>query len=513
MTSALCVDGGVRTRLAAVAAWDASLVHGAVMTLGSVAARLSVWRMRLGAVARSLDDPACWAGPAGQRAGAAMIDISAAATAVNAALEESLTAFERLAIQAAAAQELAEQAMRSEIPDMGARLHEHERLESITRRLAPDALGPDVDAELWPAAEALRRASAAAVAAEAAGEPLVRLGAIEAGAAVTFDDLAAAITFVGPVAPPVVPVGAAAADVAVWWAGLSAAAQVSAVRAAPVAVGALDGLPAWARDQANRLILARVLRDPATPPSTAFVAGVVSRRIAAEEAAGREVQLHLLDLAGNRVVLGLGDLDTADAVALLVPGVGNTPGDDLGRLTRDAVEVGDAARAAHPGLAVATAVWLGYRTPSTLPGIGMRTAAVRGGSALAGALDGLAAARAVAGSSRARTTVLAHSYGTVVVDEAADVPGRLAADALVLLGSPGMEDDAASLEAPEVFDAVGDGDLIGGLEWFGSRTGERRYGSTALPVDPSTGHSDYYDVERPTLAAIGEVVAGVRTAK
>jgi hypothetical protein len=99
------------------------------------------------------------------------------------------------------------------------------------------------------------------------------------------------------------------------------------------------------------------------------------------------------------------------------------------------------------------------------------------------------------------------------VDEAADVPGRLAADAVVLLGSPGMEDDAASLEAPEVFDAEGGDDPVAGFEWFGSRTGAQRYGSTALPVDPSTGHSDYYDVERPTLAAIGEVVAGVRTAK
>jgi pimeloyl-ACP methyl ester carboxylesterase len=42
----------------------------------------------------------------------------------------------------------------------------------------------------------------------------------------------------------------------------------------------------------------------------------------------------------------------------------------------------------------------------------------------------------------------------VVVDEAADVPGRLAADAVVLLGSPGMEHDAASLEVPEVYDAA-----------------------------------------------------------
>jgi hypothetical protein len=108
---------------------------------------------------------------------------------------------------------------------------------------------------------------------------------------------------------------------------------------------------------------------------------------------------------------------------------------------------------------------------------------------------------------------VAHSYGTVVVDEAADVPGRLAADAVVLLGSPGMEDDATSLEAPEVFDAASAGDVVPFLDWFGDRgTREPRFGSSALPVTPSMGHSDYLDPDHPTLAAIGEVVTGMRRA-
>ena len=140
----------------------------------------------------------------------------------------------------------------------------------------------------------------------------------------------------------------------------------------------------------------------------------------------------------------------------------------------------------------------------------MRFAAESGGPVLAQSLAGLAAARTAMATDPARTTVVAHSYGTVVVDEAADVPGRLPADALVLLGSPGMEDDARSLEAPEVYDAAAQGDLIAKSGWFGRSTGEEEYGSTALPDEPSMGHSDYYDRDRPTLAAIGEVVAGVR---
>lgn len=500
MTAALAVDDEARARLVPVAGWDPSLVRRAVVTLGAVAARLGVWRARLGALARSLDDPACWNGPAAHRAGDAMIDISSVATAVNAALEESLTAFERLAVLTADAQELAERALRSDVPYLGVRFR------------TPEAAALDPGAAFWPAGEALRSAAAAAAAAEAAAEPLTVLATIDAGTAVTFADLAATVASAGPVSAPVVPTEADPRAAAAWWAGLSAAAQLSAVRVAPAAVGALDGLPAWARDQANRLVLARLMVDPATPPRTAFVAGMVSRRIAAEEAAGRQVQVHLLDLPGARIVLGLGDLDTADAVALLVPGLWTTPGDDLGRLTADAADVGAAARTAAPGLSVATAVWLGYRPPRVPPRIGLRTAAVRGGAALAAALDGLAAARAAAGALPARTTVLAHSYGTVVVDEAADVPGRLAADAVVLLGSPGMEDDATSLEAPAVFDAAGDADPIAVLGWFGSRTAEEEYGSTGLPEDRSTGHSDYYDPHRPTLPAIGEVVAGVRAA-
>jgi hypothetical protein len=314
----------------------------------------------------------------------------------------------------------------------------------------------------------------------------------------------------GPVLLPDVPVLGDPAEVTAWWAALSLGAQLAMVRSYPEAVGTLDGLPAWVRDRANRLVLARALGDPATPPAAAFVAAVVARRIAAEEDRGQQVQLHLLDLAGDRVVLALGDLDTADAVAVLVPGVGNSPGDDLGRLTRDAADVAAAARAAAPGRAVATAVWLGYRPPG-FPGMALRTAARNGGSALAAGLAGLSTARAVTGEPPPRTTVVAHSYGTVVADEAADEAGRLAADAVVLLGSPGMEDDAHALEAPEVFDAAALADPVAAFWYFGSGTNAQAFGSTALPVERSMGHSDYYDHDRPTLAAIGEVVAGVRT--
>ena len=78
-------------------------------------------------------------------------------------------------------------------------------------------------------------------------------------------------------------------------------------------------------------------------------------------------------------------------------------------------------------------------------------------------------------------------------------------------GSPGMEEDARSLEVAGGVRRRGRRrpDLVAGLV-RPARPWADRYGSTGLPVEPGMGHSDYYAPERPTLAAIGEVVAGAR---
>jgi hypothetical protein len=295
--------------------------------------------------------------------------------------------------------------------------------------------------------------------------------------------------------------------IARWWSGLPEAVQLVLIRSDAGGLGRLDGIPAWARDRANRLVLGRALSAPGTPPAEAALARVVAARIATEEAAGRLVQLQELDLRGDLVVLALGDLDSAAAVAVLVPGIRTTPEGDLGSQVEDVRNVVTAARAAAPGLAVAGVVWLGYRPPGFLGAVS-RDAAERGGPELDVSLRGLAAARPATGHNRSRTSVLAHSYGTVVTGEAAQQPGRLAADAVVLLGSPGMPGTARTLEVPEVYDAATLLDPVAVSEWFGTSPWEREYGATELPVDPFAGHTDYYDPTRPTMPALGAVVAG-----
>lgn len=505
-------DASVAARLVAVAAWEDAPLRYGVATLAAVVSRLAVWRMRVDAVGRALEAADCWSGPAAREAAAAVAGVSAVAAVVHSALAGSHDDLERMARAAAAAQELAVEALalRAATPAAGS-IAAFDRLGGVLQALVPGAAAPDPGPAVAVSLAAVEHADAAARAARAAGEALARVTVGRLIAPATFDDLAGRIALVGPVPAPTVPLLPSPAAVAAWWAGLSERDQRAVILSAPAAVGALDGVPAWARDRANRLVLERVLGDPGTPPYAAFTARVLAARLAAEEAAGRPVQVQTLDLAGDRVVLALGDLDTADAVAVVVPGMANTIGDDVDSLVDSATAVGAAARAAAPGLAVTSVVWLGYRTPTGPPGVASRSAARRGGAALDTALDGLAAARAASGARPPRTTVVAHSYGTVVVDEAARRPGRLAADAVVLLGSPGMRGRAADLEAPAVYDAATPADPVSWLGWFGGDTWAPGYGATELPTDPSMLHCDYLDPGRPTLSAIGEVVAGRRT--
>jgi hypothetical protein len=477
----------VPARLRVAATWDVPLLRRAVGTLTAVAERLPSWRVRLEGVARAVDSGESWGGPAALSTATALRELSAVTWAVERALADSVTAFERLTVEASVAQDLARDAL-----------------------VRADAVMDGAAAALPLAAveAALDHAAAVTAAAEDAGAALAGMGVRDAFAPADFGALAAWVPVANPVCVPPGPAGPPEA-VAAWWAALPLTAQLTALRANPAGLGGRDGLPAWARDHANRLLLADALGDPGTDPYAAFTARVVARRIEMEEAAGRPVQLHLLDLAGDRVVLGLGDLDTADAVAMLVPGIHNSPGDDLGALLGNARAVAGAAADVAPAMTVATMVWLGYDSPGSVGQILGRRNAEEGGAALVTSIAGLRAGREAVAAPDARTSVLAHSYGTLVVDEAADVPGQLDADAVVLLGSPGMEDDARSLEVPEVYDAASPSDLVAAFHPYGERTGSVSFGSTGLPVEPDTGHSDYYDADRPTLAALGRVVAGV----
>ena len=491
--------GSPDVRLARIAAWDVPLLRRAVGSLASIAARLATLRLHLEAVGRSLEDAQCWSGPAARSAARAVAEVGSVATAVDAAFADSAAAFRRLTVHAEQAHDLAVRARvldaaEPAAPGTGA---------ALFRSLG---LPPPAAAGAQLTGAALDEADAASRAAHAAADAVLAFPLPPAGS-VDFAGLAGWVEATTPAAVPVALPGGDPVAVATWWSGLSEAVQLVTIRAHPGELGRLDGIPAWARDRANRLVLGRALSSSGTSPAEAALARIVAARMSAEEGRGQRVQLQELDLRGDLVVLALGDLDSAAAVAVLVPGIRTTPESDLGDQADDARHVAGAARVDDAGLPVAGVVWLGYRAPG-FAGALSRDAAVRGGRQLDVSLRGLAAARPASGHDLSRTTVVAHSYGTVVVGEAAARPGRLAADAVVLLGSPGMRGDARALEVPEVYDAATFLDPVAVSEWFGTSPWRAGYGATELPVDRLAGHTHYYDVGRPTLPAIGAVVAG-----
>ncbi|MDT0275883.1 alpha/beta hydrolase [Blastococcus goldschmidtiae] len=489
-------------RLQALAAWDVPALRAGLHALTALDDGFPAWRTRLDAVVRALEDEGCWVGPAAAQAGRLLLRLSSAAAAADLGFATSRAECAHLVRQVNVASGRAATAL-ALAPDLpvpldAALAHDGTLAAAVDRLvLGPESVAPAVAM----AKEALAAAAAAEAAAVRAEAALASAGA-HAGPAGRLDELDSGAL---PLEPPA---GLDPREAARWWASLSSAAQLALVDTAPATVGSLDGVPAWARDRANRHALRQAIEDPRADDGQRATARVVAALLAAEEAAGRAAQLHLLDLAGERVAVAFGDLDTAAAVALVVPGMNVSPGDDLHAVAGDARDLAASASRADPGPAVAAVAWLGYRAPHTVYSVTNRRAATRGGAALDAALDGLAAARTMAGVPRPRTTVVGHSYGTVVLDEAADRQGRLAADAVVLLGSPGMEDDAAGLEAPEVYDAASPADPVSWVGWFGAETWSRAFGSTGLPADPGTGHSQYFDRDRPTLAAMGEVVVG-----
>lgn len=486
--------------VAGMATWDVDGFRAAVSRLDAVLDRLPGVRQRYDDIVRVVWSGEVWSGPSATAATGALSRLSSATAIGCADLDDSLAQLRRAVDEAGEARAVADEAqVLATAVNSSAWGSTSPGLESVE---------PAQMARFEAACDRARRHAAdAAAAAERADEGVPDLDTIAELAPGSWCGWLDGVPSRQQVDVPRMPTGRVAEDTAAWWSVMSPAQQLVAIARDPSAVGALAGVPAWARDRANRMVLAQAMAtgDDAHRGTTTAVA----REISGREAAGEQVQLLELDVEEGLAALALGDLDTAESIGLLVPGVGTDVASDLDAKTDDAAAVADAAEAAAPGLAVATVAWLGYRTP---PGLGEAASprarhAKDGGRALDATLDGLAAARA---TDTARVTVLAHSYGSVVTDRAVDETGDLAADAVVVLGSPGMSKDAGEMEVDEVYEASSPLDLVAQSRYFGSATWEDDFGAERLPTDWDTGHSEYYDTDRPTVGAMGEVVAGVR---
>jgi hypothetical protein len=354
-------------------------------------------------------------------------------------------------------------------------------------------------------------------------------GAADAEAAHRLGDLAAAAAAGWPMQPSgTPPCGAEPALVRAWWDGLPEAQQRWLVVREPAVVGRLDGVPASARDRANRGLLSAAAPGGPAPALSAWLATVDAPR----------AYLLGVDVAGDgRAIVALGDPDRADHVFSYVPGVGSGLADipgELGRVDR----VVERAAALAPDRAVAGILWLDYDAPDFLTDAVRASYAHDGGPALHRFQEGL---RASHDGPAPHLTVVGHSYGSLVVGATARDHG-LAADDVVFLGSPGVgvehaselglpadrvwsstaANDPVQRLAPSLAQAARDvalGVLLPGTApwllvqpdadlWHGRNPSDPSFGGRVFvgdPSDPVRGHSDYWAYGNPALDGVARI--------
>ncbi|MDG4796770.1 alpha/beta hydrolase [Micromonospora sp. WMMD1082] len=249
-------------------------------------------------------------------------------------------------------------------------------------------------------------------------------------------------------------------------------------------------------------------------PSTAAAMDAAGTPYAGWAAQGRRFLTFDPDGDGRAVEV-LGDLATADRIAVLVPGVGNRLADfdrGLGGVSRraparQARDLQAAVRAADPYARVAVLAWLGYDPPDGVAAAATPASARRGAADLGGQLRTLAGQRPTA-----RITLIGHSYGALVVGLAAvDAPPQVTD--VVALGGVGVGVDRADrFGRVRVWAAEAPDDWIRRVPQLrlpgvghGVRPGDPSFGARPLPV-AATGHDGYLLPAGPTLAAVAAVV-------
>ncbi|HEY2763445.1 MAG TPA: alpha/beta hydrolase [Pseudonocardiaceae bacterium] len=349
----------------------------------------------------------------------------------------------------------------------------------------------------------------------------------------------------GPGTTRIPPAGTSPQRVAQWWAGLSPADQYELIHTHPEQIGNLDGIPAHARDEANRSRLPReraTLQAQATrlqaagaagDPIAAAQLGQVQDKLRALDAIDNTLtrgdrQLLLLDTTGRRVkaAVAIGDVDTARHVTVFTPGFTSTVEDSLPGYDADLRLLREQAQSESQrfgdGGSVAAVTWIGYEAPQwgeiADPGRSVISEgqARAGGTTLGRFLDGVDAAR----PDDPHLTAIGHSYGSSTTGYAVQQAG--AVDDAIFFGSPGIgtsdvhdlhvapghsyviearDDPVADLgrfgEDPNQLDGLTD------LSSGAARTPDGRQ------LNEVTGHSNYLAPDSTSQYNISTIVAGV----
>ena len=321
-------------------------------------------------------------------------------------------------------------------------------------------------------------------------------------------------------------------EVVEWWASLSEGDRARLLDERSEDLGNLDGLPPAVRYEANRrrveveIDQARAEVDelqgevdgrgrwdrfedwlgdvnPASESDTERLAWLRDRLATLEGLVDDGRQIWVFDPAGDgRVAEVLGDLEEADTVAVVVPGITNDIANYDG-LRGNAANLQRHAEEIDPGRTHATIAWLGYDTPDDLPGAASSGPADTGAEDLVG--DAIEVDR-VNGS--ARRTIVGHSYGSVVTGHA--MTDGIDIDAVAVVGSPGMgPDDRDDLGSPavELFAGRHQRDVVPYAPAHGEDPSADGYGATVFATEV-TGHSSYFDRGSVSLDNLTRIVIG-----
>ncbi|MEU6521713.1 alpha/beta hydrolase [Streptomyces sp. NPDC046924] len=358
-----------------------------------------------------------------------------------------------------------------------------------------------------------------------------------------------------------------------WWKELSAEERAAWVSMRPSTVGGLDGLPSTVRDEANRIVLDTTrgrmqmeLNSIPAPPAnkwTWVTVGGYPSKVRTNEWMGwyreygdRYTQLnqslkgmgyiqdrfdrtgvgglpeaYLLGfdpkgLDDGKVVIANGNPDTADHVAVYVPGtyaglekIGE--GEDHGDIGRGEKLWAESSKLS-PGQSVSTITWLDYNTPDSIfPQATNGKYAEEGGPRLYEFLQGNREAHENASGSTAHTTVIGHSYGSTVVGvsaQSASWSDPEAVDDYIFAGSPGVQADHAAdlgtstnhvwaMGGPWDDQVVRQGGRLMGLGDNLTIPTDESFGGNIMKSD-SGGHSGFWDNESQSLRNQAAVITG-----
>ncbi|MGW2817732.1 alpha/beta hydrolase [Streptomyces sp. NPDC001415] len=330
-----------------------------------------------------------------------------------------------------------------------------------------------------------------------------------------------------------------AAAVKNYFASLSPTQQAEVAAADPSFIGNLDGVPVNVRFAANRISIQKEFNeenayfeglapnDPAykrTKDRVETLRSFLNPRLKkAMDGNGRIVDVEVArqflvfdahfgstadpkasPFPDGRVAEVVGDLENAKNVAFRVPGITNRL-DNFNDFTKGGYNlIQDAKRIEQPETAVVS--WLGYDTPEVGDSVDPAKAVV-GGHQLNSFRQGIS----VNLRQDAKTSIFAHSYGTLVTSKALQ-SGLTNINNVTFMGSPGLGPNihsVADFHMPNTkfFAMRAVGDPVSYTQGHGDDPADFA-DIKRLGTDGAKGHSDYYKAGTGSLANMQQILFG-----